>query len=325
MQTTLPPPPNLTVISRALAEACVQIPISQGPDGIARELARIAPELTFRQVLSRGGWYRLGGVVDAAGQHVAESLEDWAQDELAANEQDLASVAAAHEGENLRATRVTGKTHYWVAGVGKGAADFIQIEIEELQEVICHVLFPDDQAPASIEDLVDPRGACSGQQSALGTPFYTLRRVTDIGDFLRAMAKQKPEPQAIHRFVDAWEGSSAGRATELSHHWVIAVREHLDQYKQTIRSASPVAALNGAAPRFESGFGTRGVALAEALHRFDRQAGYPMAWFFHMLITKAVPHAVASVVIEDQQTGFSYLPERDLQLVRDWLHRPYGF
>ncbi|CAK0758880.1 hypothetical protein CCP4SC76_3060021 [Gammaproteobacteria bacterium] len=38
-----------------------------------------------------------------------------------------------------------------------------------------------------------------------------------------------------------------------------------------------------------------------------------------------MPHAVAVAVVEDQQAGFSYLPERDLQVARDWLHQPFGF
>ena len=30
-------------------------------------------------------------------------------------------------------------------------------------------------------------------------------------------------------------------------------------------------------------------------------------------------------VLDDMQSGFSYLPERDVQVVRGWLHRAYGF
>lgn len=316
---------NLSKISQALAEACVQVPVAQGPAGLARELAHIAPRYAFREVLARGGWYRLGGVVDAQGQHVADDLERWAEAELAAHDDDLAAVAADHADSHLRATRLTGKTHYWVARTGNGAADFIQLEIEELQEVVCHALFDAHSVPATIEDLVDPRDACPGNQAALGVPFYTLRRLTDIADFLAGMRAQKPDPQSIHRFILAWESSTASHATEFSNHWVVAVREHLDRYRQPIRSATPVAAFNGALPRFEGSPGVRGLGLAEALQRFDRQVGYPLAWFFHMLTTKSVPYAVATAVVEDFQGGFNYLPDRDVQIVRDWLHRPYGF
>ncbi len=316
---------EVLALHQSIAAACKQVPVAQGPAALARELSRIAPQYDFREVLSRGGWYRLGGVIDATGKHVADDLERWAEDALAAHGDDFAALAAAHAGDGLRATRFTGKTHYWVARTGDGAADFIQIEIEELQEITCHPLFPDGETPTSLEELVDPRDVCEGNHVALGVPFYALRRVTDIAAFLAAMRAQKPDPQPIHRFVDAWMQSTASHASEFSNHWVVAVREHLDRFRQPIRSATPVAAVNGAPPRFTGAFGARGLALADALHRFDKQAGYPMAWFFHMLTTKSVPHAVAAVAIEDVQGGFRYLPDRDVQVVRDWLHHPYGF
>lgn len=322
------PPQTVRVsdISQALAEACVQVPVAQGPSGMARELARIAPGLAFRETLSRGGWYRLGGVVDTQGQHIADDLEHWAEAELDRVDDDMQALADEHAAKGLHATRLTGKTHYWVARSGSAADNFIQIELEELQEVVAHPLFPADSLPASLAELVDPSDAGRhGSLSPLGLPFYALRRVTDIGEFLAAMRAQKPEPQPVHRFIEAWEASSAAGASDFSNHWVVATREHLDRYRQPIRSATPVVALNGAAPRFDAAYGARNLTLAAALHRFDRQAGYPMAWFFHMLTTKNVPHAVANVVVEDVLQGFNYLPERDVQVVRDWLHRPYSF
>lgn len=323
--TTIPHTAGLTQLVQELAEACVEIPVAQGPAAIARELARIAPHYAFRETLSRGGWYRLGGVVGVDSQHVADNIERWLADELASHDEDLAAVAAAHEKEGLRATRLIGKTHYWVARTGSGAADFVQVEIEELQEVACHTLFADGKVPASTEELVDPRDGCTGDQIALGLPFYQLRRVTAIADYLAAMRAQKPEPQPIHRFIADWERSSAGHASDFSNHWVLAIREHLDRYRQPIRSATPVVALNGTPPRFEIPYGAHGLSLAAALQQFDKQLGYPLSWFFHMLTTKVVPHAVATVVIEDMQAGYGYLPDRDVQVVRDWLHQPYGF
>ena len=65
-------------LAHALAEALVQAPVAQGTAGITRELTRIAPQYAFREVLARGGWYRLGGVVDAQGRHIADDLEGWA-------------------------------------------------------------------------------------------------------------------------------------------------------------------------------------------------------------------------------------------------------
>lgn len=324
--STVAPDAKWKELGRAAAEMSVRMPVSAGAAGLARELARIAPQFGFRAVMARGGWYRLGGVVDGAGRRIADDLAQWAEGQLAARNDDLTALADDYAGSGLQATRLIGKTHYLVAATGPQAADFLQIEIEELQEVVSHALFGSD-VPGSLEDLIDPPRLEGGQAAAIpvGAPFYALRRITDIADFLKRMAAQKPELQPLHRFFDAWQTSSAGNATQLSNHWVLAVREHLDRYRQPILQATPVAAVNGLPPKFESAFGAQGLALQKSLQNFDRQAGYPMAWFFHMLTTKTVPHAVANAVIEDVQAGFSYLPERDVKIVKDWLYRPYGF
>ena len=315
-----------TELDRAVAEMCVRVPVSAGAAGLARELARIAPELSFRDVLTRGGWYRLGGVVDPEGVHRADDLAQWAEAELASHDDDLAALVDDYTDSGLRATKLIGKTHYLVASTGSHAVDFMQIEIEELQEVVSHTLFG-GEAPGSLEELFDPQRTEAGRAASqpLGLPFYVLRRITRVNEFLDRMAVQKPEPQIVHRFFDAWQTSSARYATLCCNHWVVAVREYLDRFRQSILLATPVAAVNGVLPKFEGAYGAQGLALYDALQRFDRQAGYPMAWFFHMLTTKRVPHAVANAVIEDVQAGFSYLPERDVSVIKDWLHRPYGF
>ena len=320
-------PYDWTELSRKVAELCVRTPAAAGPTVLAREIAAFAPDLAFREVLSRGGWYRLGGIVDGSGKLVADDVEQWVASELAARDEDLGRLCDDYADSDFSATRLNGRTHYLVAASGPAATDFVQLEIEELQQVVCHKLFAADVPAASVEELVDPReeGPAGAVAQPLGAPFLALRRLTPMTDFLARMRAQKPEPQHIHRFIEAWERSSAGAATQFSNHWVVTVREHLDRYQQTLLNAAPVAALNGAAPKFSAGFGVLGTALHEALTRYDKAAGYPMAWFFHMLTVKSVTHALASVVIDDLQAGFHYLPDRDVAVVKEWLFKPYGF
>ena len=137
------------------------------------------------------------------------------------------------------------------------------------------------------------------------------------------MLAQKPEPQPVHRLIDDWSRSSAGATSFFYNHWVLATREHLDRYQQTVFRAQPIATLAGEPPHFEAQATTRGLDLYAALGHFDRKVGYPMAWYFHMLTSKAVPYWVAQTVVEDALGGFAYLPQRDVDVVRDWLHRPY--
>lgn len=313
-------------LDKAVALLCARVPVSTGASGLARELSSILSDLNFRDVLTRGGWYRLGGVVDASGHRIADDLALWAESELAARGDDIHALVDAYIDSGLQATRFLGKTHYLVATTGAQASEYLQIEIEELQEVISHELFSGDE-PGSLEELYEAPASDAGKALTVpvGTPFYSLRRIVDVDVFLKRMAAQRPEPQTIHRFFDAWQASSAGNTTQFSNHWVVALREYLDRFRQSILQATPVAAMNGLPPKFEIVYGAKGLALYQVIQKFDRQVGYPMAWFFHMLTTKTVPHAVASAVIDDVQSGFSYLPERDVKVVKDWLHRPYGF
>ena len=59
--------PGQSDFDRAVAEMCVRVPVSAGAAGLARELVKLSPQLFFRDVLTRGGWYRLGGVIDTNG------------------------------------------------------------------------------------------------------------------------------------------------------------------------------------------------------------------------------------------------------------------
>jgi hypothetical protein len=66
------------------------------------------------------------------------------------------------------------------------------------------------------------------------------------------------------------------------------------------------------------GEGTYGAALANAIHAYDRQLGYPYAWYFMMQGQKAGNYAVAAAVLADPMGAYEYLPARDLRVLRVW-------
>lgn len=309
--------------SPIVVEAAVRAPVSAGPAALVKELAKAAPDWHFRHVFERGGWYRLGGVVTPAGERVADNLEAWAEAALEERNGDFGHLYDDLADQELYATRIVGRTHYLVATVGEGPADFLQLEIEDLQEVRGHRLCGSEAVPASLEELIDPRQE-GVQAQPIGLPHYAFRRLTHVGAFLQRMLAQRPEPAPVHRLLDDWQATSAGQASAFCNHWVLALREHLDRYQQPIFRAQPIATRAGDPPVFGAASGTRGLQLQAALQAFDREAGYPLAWYFHMLTTKAVPHWVAQAVVEDSMAGFAYLPQRDGDVVRNWLHRPYA-
>jgi hypothetical protein len=308
-------------LAPAIVETCAKTPVSAGPAGLVKALGQALPDWKFRHALGRGGWYRLGGIVDANGLRISDSLESWVEKELDERDGDFGKLIDDFADQQLFATRLVGQTHYLVASAGEGSADFLQLEIEDLQEMRAHQLFINE--PTTLEELVDPRGGKDTPQP-IGLPFYAFRRIQHVANFLKRMLAQKPEPAAIHRMVEDWSKSSAGGASAFHNHWVIATREHLDRYHQPVFRAQPIATLAGDPPDFDADAGTSGLKLNEALSHFDREIGYPLAWYFHMLTTKAVPHWVAQTVVEDALAGFAYLPQRDVDVVRGWLHRPYS-
>ena len=323
------------LLAEPVIEACKVSPVAAGPAALAREIAKHLPDWSFREILCRGGWYRLGGVVGESGSRIADNLEQWAADALDERGGDLTVLLEDYAGSALRATHITGRTHYLVAASRNGGStDYLQLEVEDLQETYAQTLFSRDPAPGTLDELVDARCSpcedCADHRcgTPIGTATYQFRRLVHIGDLLARMRTQSLEAQPIHRFVADWEASSAGPASAFCNHWAIALREHLDRYQQTITRATPVAAYDGALPRFAAREGTNGLSLHSALTTFDRALGFPMAWYFSLITgkgAKAIPHWVPSAVASDSAAGFSYLPERDLAVIKQWLHKPYTF
>ncbi|MDD5123243.1 MAG: hypothetical protein PHT85_01465, partial [Methylovulum sp.] len=77
-------------------------------------------------------------------------------------------------------------------------------------------------------------------------------------------------------------------------------------------------------PQLDDVSGKKGVPLHNLLSRFDRQAGYPFAWFFYMVKGKRVSPHSGVAVFQDISGDFSYLPERDVAVLKDWVNTPYN-
>lgn len=114
------------------------------------------------------------GVVNGAGERVADDIENWAETQLAAHDDDLGQFFDTHVESGLQATRLIGKTHYLVAPLGEGAGDFLQVEVgKELQEVISHPLFREELPPASLEVSARPSRTLPRMPCALSACLFT--------------------------------------------------------------------------------------------------------------------------------------------------------
>jgi hypothetical protein len=300
-----------------VADACAGL--MEGADLVALigAIQVVLPGVEVRHVLTRGGWHRLGGVVDLEGRRIARHIAEWAETEA---EGDIENLLFKLSKRRYFATRLNGQAHYLVAQTGQAAADFIQIEVEELQEVLDRCITDPDWFPDSIDEFVDPLDFPRLEPEPVGPPRLLFRRLVRIGDLVRS-----PDAAArVRRFLEDWDRSSAGESACFSDHWVLSLREYQDRDGEGRLTAKPVTTFAGQFQPVPEDLAARGAALANIIHGLDRQIGYPFAWYFHMLTDKRISHRMAEAVHADLLGAYAYLPARDLKVLQDWYDRPYG-
>lgn len=300
-----------------LGELCASLPAPFDPASLAEAVQGLLADCEVRPVLTRGGWHRLGGVVDPQGCRIAHHLGEWAQSESGG---DIDVLLYKLSERRLFATRLNGRTHYLVAATGLAPQDFIQIEIEEIQEVLDRCITDPDWLPDSIADLVDPLDVARLEPEPVGEPRLLFRRLVRVPELLTA-GDLGPR---LCRFLADWERSSASESDHFCAHWVLSIREYQDRDGEGHLTAKPVPAVQQKVPELPSGTVARGVQLANQIHGFDRFLGYPFAWYFHMLTNPKVSHRLAEAVHADLMGAYAYLPARDLKVLRDWYADPYG-
>jgi hypothetical protein len=299
-----------------VAQACAGSDPARGAEELLAGLGRLLPDLSFTTVLTRGGWYRSGGVVDIDKQRVADSIRVWAEQRASGDLQQLLDGCLK---SRLFATRLVGRTHYLTAQTGPTAADFVQLEVEELQEVLDRYLSDPDWLPDSLEEFIDPLDYPQLEPEPVGASRLVFRRMFSARELIEPLALS--QLTGLSRFLRDWDASSAAQSGHLCTRWVLSVRESSDSDGEARVSAHPVSVCG--MERLAPDLGRRGADLANLMQSYDRQAGYPMAWFFHMVASAGVAHAVGTQVVDDHDHGFNYLPPRDLEVLRSWVASPY--
>ena len=261
--------------------------------GLLETANRALPGQPFHFVLSRGGWYRPGGVV-------------------------------RHGDDGLLATRHSGRTHYLVAPYGPAPADFLQLEIEELNEVLDRRLFSENDPPADLQELIDPLRPSTLEAHPVAPPHYRFRRLTDMRYAVARLPAPIGQLHPLARFLGEWMSSQRRSKDHFCGHWIVALREHQDRYRNPVLSASPVSLHARALKPFHWDAQAHGVDAASQLLAFDRAAGYPGAWYFHMVAGGLTPRDVATTPAGDLDAGFNYLREQDARLLVEWMRAPYS-
>lgn len=300
-----------------IADACNgDLPTLSSGDILARLQAK-APELQLEYAMSRAGWHRQGGILDSRHLRVAEHIGTWAEEQAGGSLELLLDRCADIRGF---VTKLEGCTHYLTAVTGERAQDFIQIEVEQVQEVIERPLWDPDWIPDDLQDFIDPLDFPHLEPEPIGPPRLLFRRLLRVSDFMDS----EDSSTKIRRFLSDWDRSSARECTSFCDHWCLSIREYRDAQGDGHLSAKPIPLPNGEIPDLPDEIVARGAALANLIHGFDRHRGYHFAWYFHMLTHRRVSYKLAEAVHADQMGAFDYLPARDLAVLRDWYDTPYS-
>jgi hypothetical protein len=305
----------------ALARLCADTIPSDGLNALIETTNALMPGRPFQLVLTRGGWHRLGGVVDRDYKRVHRSIAHWIGEH---SDGDVDGLVADYADAGFFATRLNGKTHFLTRACGDAPQDFIQLEIEELHELLERPLVERDWFPDSIEEFLEPLDYAQLEPEPVADAYFQFRRITSIGSLLASSNAGSRQIQDLKRFFADWRDSSAGEHAGFSQHWVLALREYIDREGELRLTAKPVTTHTGNLPDLPPGEKWHGAELANAIHVYDREIGYPFAWFFMMLSQKASNYALANAVLADQMGAYDYLPARDLKVLREWEQRPYA-
>lgn len=301
-----------------LASVCSDADASLGLTALLERLNACLPELEFQPVLTRTGWYRLGGVVDAEHGRISDNIRQWLERE---SEDDLDAFVDDNQSRGLIATRLQGQTHYLTADIGDAPEDFVQLEVEELREVTDRLLLPDGWQPDDLEDLLDPLDCQHLDSEPVGPPRFVFRRIQSVPDLLKSTGDRL---SSLKRFMYDWAASSAGKTGPFSQHWVLALRETEGSDGDRYLSAKPIPAKVRSDLDFSSYTGNRGADLVDVVRGFDHAAGYPFAWFFAMLTSSKVPFELGEAVLADLAADFDYLPPRDALILSAWSTKRYA-
>lgn len=272
---------------------------------------------SFRHVLSKGGWYRVGGVLSSDGNLLASQLEEWVDSELEKYGNEFEQFLEQYSNKALLVTRHTGRIHYFVAPYGAGPAEFLQLEVEELQELLDRKLINPAQPPQDRTTLVEPTAPLKVDAHPVGSPRYRFARLVDARELLIR------EETTLGRFLADWSRSRAVEKGHFCDHWLIANLEGYAPIPTTLFNPNLMSVHDRILTPFQWDKSKTGVAMGNQLREFDRAAGYPGAWYFHLIAKKYVPDNLPLELQRDRNNGYEYLAGKELQLLENLVAEPY--
>lgn len=178
---------NRDELARIASEASPDV----GHESLLAALRARYPKHDIRLVAIREGWHKDGGLIDPAGNQVAESWRDWMKAEYEAAGQDARAVWAKHKDAGLVTTEWRGETLYFTSPSGRGPEEFFQIEVDATFEATDRMAF-DPFGPEDLSDLLSPFSWAAEEQE-LSPRRYQFAKLTNVRRFVQGMLEAERE------------------------------------------------------------------------------------------------------------------------------------
>lgn len=157
---------------------------------LRRSLVDRWPSFAWRVAAPVDEFSMAGGVVDGDGARIADSPAAWLQERIDEAGGDYLAVWRRYKGDAaFQRTEFRGATRWAVAPLGDGVTDYVQLEIDEVQEAAIGPIISDAawRRPDSEEDLIRESPSRSGDAKLIGGPQYRFRRAIHVASFLAEM------------------------------------------------------------------------------------------------------------------------------------------
>jgi len=312
------------VTGQQLSDLCKNLIPAHNAATLLSKLQDLFGDRPVRLARISDDWYRIGGVVDSNGKRIAHDLTEWVERTFIECGQNFQTLIEHASEQHFIATKQTGNTLYFVIETGKNADDFILLEIDKTNEMSDRLLINEDVLPEDLEDIIDPFTPALIESFNVGHARYQYRRKTDIKSFMETLNKHHIEKHPVQRFMDDWNHSTASDSTLFCQDWIIRPFHHTGRYGEQIINAEIINLRTKQLQHLEDLAGKQGNSLHSLLTRFDKQAGYPFAWFFYMVKGKLVSPHNGEAVYHDITGDFAYLPQRDEAVLKSWIATPYN-
>jgi hypothetical protein len=332
---------------KELAAICAKIKPCSGHKKLLSALSDHYPDFSFNLVSYQGIWHRDGRLLDSKGHLIANSYQDWLAKAITANGDNAYETWRQYKNEGYVTTEVERPTLYITAQYSSSPDAFYQIEVDMVREVWTRPLFS-STAPANLSEL---KSFGFSEQVKIKAPtprHYELYSLTNIRTFVRDMYEEKcgrtrqvqrdatsyelslgnasPYISRIRIFSD-WHESSAGKNNHFCRHWALGLNDSSAStdgesgfllYDADVDGSMKLLMIDPAKFRSVSEFMNR-------LQEFDSQAGYPFAWYFHMLKGYPINHRIGETVAKGVRCGMIRLPEHDERVLLRWDDCQYSF